>query len=106
MPKVIFIDAQGEQTEVVGDSGDTLMNVAVNESVDGITAECGGACTCATCHCYIADEWIGKVGEPEEFEADMLEHTESERKTGSRLSCQITLTDDLDGLVVLIPENQ
>ena len=106
MPKVIFIDAQGEKTEVVGDSGDTVMNLAVNEDIDGIDAECGGGCSCATCHCYIADEWMDKVGNAEEFEAEMLEHIEAERKPGSRLSCQVTLTDELDGLVVHIPKDQ
>ena len=106
MPKVIFIDAQGEKTEVVGDSGDTVMNLAVNEDIDGIDAECGGGCSCATCHCYITDEWMDKVGNAEEFEAEMLEHIEAERKPGSRLSCQVTLTDELDGLVVHIPKDQ
>jgi len=83
----------------------TVMQVAVNNSVPGIDAECGGACACATCHVYVREEWREKLGKPEEMEEDMLDFA-FEVKENSRLSCQIKVTDEIDGLVVDLPDQQ
>jgi 2Fe-2S ferredoxin len=90
---------------VIARTGLTLMEAAVREAVDGIDAECGGACACATCHVYVADEWIEAVGPANPIEDEMLEGV-PERRRGSRLSCQIKLHEQLDGLTVEIPETQ
>jgi 2Fe-2S ferredoxin len=81
------------------------MEAAIANTVPGIVAECGGACSCATCHVYVDDEWTEKVGGPSEMEEDMLDFAFDVRPT-SRLSCQIRLTDELDGLVLHVPEEQ
>lgn len=83
----------------------TVMEVAVKNTVPGIEAECGGACACATCHVYVEEAWRKATGQPEEMEEDMLDFAFDVRDT-SRLSCQIKVTDDLDGLVVNVPEKQ
>ncbi len=105
MPKITFIQANGDKHEIEAETGMTLMEVAVKNRISGIEAECGGACSCATCHVYIADEWKASTGTPQEMEEDMLDFAFDVRET-SRLSCQITLTDQHDGLVVNIPEKQ
>ena len=105
MPKITFIDHQGSKTQVKADSGTTIMQAATDNMVEGILAECGGACACATCHCYIDDSWAEKVGPASDSEAEMLEHT-FEPKPTSRLSCQVTVDDSLDGLVVHLPAEQ
>ena len=81
------------------------MENAIKNSVPGIEAECGGACACATCHVYVDEEWREKVGEPDVMEEDMLDFA-WEMAPSSRLSCQIKVTDELDGLVVRVPEKQ
>ncbi len=83
----------------------TVMEAAVKNSVPGIEAECGGACSCATCHVYVDDEWREKTGQPDEMEEDMLDFAFDVRDS-SRLSCQIKVSDELDGLVVHVPEKQ
>ena len=105
MPKVIFIDFEGEQREVEASVGSSVMEAAVDNNVPGIDADCGGACACATCHVYIHQDWFEKVGAPGDLEAEMLDVAEEVKET-SRLSCQISLTDELDGLVVETPESQ
>jgi ferredoxin, 2Fe-2S len=105
MPKITYIAHDGQQYEVEADIGTTVMENAVKNSVPGIEAECGGACACATCHVYVDDAWREKTGEPEIMEEDMLDFA-FEPKESSRLSCQIKMSDELDGLVVLIPERQ
>jgi 2Fe-2S ferredoxin len=105
MPKITFIDAQGESRTVEGEAGSTVMEVAVRNGVPGIEAECGGACACATCHVYVDDAWAEKTGQPEPMEEDMLDFAFDVRPT-SRLSCQIRVRDDLDGLVVRTPLRQ
>jgi len=105
MPKITFIDSAGTAREVDAHVGDSVMETAINQDVPGIDADCGGACACATCHVYIADEWTDTVGKAEDLEADMLSIAEDVRDT-SRLSCQIAITDDLDGLIVSTPETQ
>lgn len=83
----------------------TVMEAAVKNAVPGIEAECGGACSCATCHVYVDDEWREKTGQPDEMEEDMLDFAFDVRDS-SRLSCQIKVSDELDGLVVHVPEKQ
>ena len=105
MPKITYIEHDGTRHEVKAEAGMTVMEAAVKHSVPGIEAECGGACSCATCHVYIADEWRAATGQPEEMEEDMLDFAFDVRET-SRLSCQIKVSDELDGLIVRLPELQ
>jgi ferredoxin, 2Fe-2S len=106
MALVTYVEHNGTEHEVEVPNGSSVMQGAVNNAVDGIVAECGGGLACATCHCYVDDAWIGRVGAPSQPETDMLEAVAGERKPGSRLSCQITVSDALDGLVVRLPETQ
>lgn len=105
MPVVTYISADGAINEIEVASGSSVMQGAVDNMIDGIVAECGGSCSCATCHCYVDDAWVDKIPAPSEMEKDMLECV-LEPEPNSRLSCQITVTDDLDGLVVRVPESQ
>jgi 2Fe-2S ferredoxin len=105
MTKVTYIDAKGEARTVEAQPGSTVMETALRNSIPGIEAECGGACACATCHVYVADEWTETVGPPSQMEEDMLDFAFEVRPT-SRLSCQIKVTDALDGLVVTTPAKQ
>ena len=105
MPKITFIDAQGAARTVEGQVGATVMETAIGHGIPGIEAECGGACACSTCHVYIDEAWRGKAGEPSPMEEDMLDFA-YEVRPNSRLSCQIKVREDLDGLVVTTPERQ
>ena len=105
MPTVTYIEASGQHHEVKLDSGTNLMQGAVDNMIDGIVAECGGSCSCATCHCYIEESWTAKVEPASEIEKDLLDCV-TDQKENSRLSCQINVTDSLDGLVVHLPESQ
>lgn len=105
MPKITFIEADGTKHCVEAESGMTLMEAAVHNTIPGIDADCGGACACATCHVYIDAHWLERVGPRGEIEEDMLDFA-FDVGENSRLSCQIGLTDELDGLVVRIPERQ
>ena len=106
MPLIKFVNHDGSVIEVHAVSGTSVMQAAVDNSIDGIIAECGGACSCATCHCYVDDAWMDKVGPATEPEHDMLEFSASETRSTSRLSCQIIVSDKLEGLVVHLPEAQ
>ncbi len=105
MPKITYIAFDGTRFEIEAQNGSTVMENAIRNSVPGIEAECGGACACATCHVYVDDAWSDIVGSPEAMEEDMLDFAFDVRPT-SRLSCQIRVRDELDGLVVSIPERQ
>ena len=105
MPNITFIDAHGESRTVEAEIGSTVMEVAVRNGVPGIEAECGGACACATCHVYVDDAWTGKTGHAEPMEEDMLDFG-FDVKSNSRLSCQVKVSDALDGLIVRTPERQ
>jgi len=105
MAKITFIDSAGTARTVDGEAGSTVMETAINNGVPEIEAECGGACACSTCHVYIDEAWREKVGEPSPMEEDMLDFA-FEVKPNSRLSCQIKVRDDLDGLVVATPARQ
>ncbi|TNE59483.1 MAG: (2Fe-2S)-binding protein [Alphaproteobacteria bacterium] len=105
MAKITFIDHDGTKRDVEADNGLSVMEAAVNNMVPGIDADCGGACACATCHVYVDDAWMGKTGEISDMEETMLDFAE-DRRENSRLSCQIKISDELDGLVVTTPESQ
>ncbi len=105
MVKIIYVEPDGTEREIDVEEGRTLMEGAVAHGVEGIVAECGGACSCATCHAYIEAAWIALVGEAEGDEAGMLEFA-FEPGPHSRLTCQIEVTDILEGLRVQIPAQQ
>jgi ferredoxin, 2Fe-2S len=105
MPKVIFVEHDGKTIETEAEAGQNLMQVALNNSIRSILADCGGNCACATCHVYIDAPWTDKVAPAEKTEQDMLECTLYPEAT-SRLGCQVVVTADLDGLVVRLPESQ
>ncbi len=105
MPLITFISHDGTTKKVSAETGCSLMQVAVENDIDVILAECSGACSCATCHCYVDETWADRVGEPGDIEKYMLDCV-SEQTPLSRLSCQIEITDLLDGLVVRLPESQ
>jgi len=105
MPKITYIDSEGTTRTVEGEVGATVMETAIKNNVPGIEAECGGACACATCHVYVDDAWRAVVGEPSPMEEDMLDFGFDVRPS-SRLSCQIKVTDELDGLVLRTPARQ
>jgi ferredoxin, 2Fe-2S len=105
MVKITFIDVEGTARTVEGETGSTVMETAIKHGVPGIEAECGGACACSTCHVYVDESWREKVGEPAPMEEDMLDFAYGVQPN-SRLSCQIKVTETLDGLVVRTPERQ
>ena len=105
MPKITYITANGQEHVVEAQSGMTVMEVAVKNLVPGIEAECGGACSCATCHVYIDVQWTSQTGAPDAMEEDMLDFAFDVRET-SRLSCQVKITDEHDGLIVHVPKRQ
>jgi 2Fe-2S ferredoxin len=105
MVKITFIDAAGQSRTVEAEEGSTVMEAAIRNDVPGIEAECGGACACATCHVYVDEAWVEKLPKPESMEEDMLDFAYDVR-TESRLSCQIRVTAQIDGLVVRTPEQQ
>lgn len=105
MAKITFVTHDNQTFDVEGEDGSTVMETAIKNAVPGIEAECGGACACATCHVYVADEWVEKVGSPEPMEEDMLDFA-YEVRPSSRLSCQIRVSDALNGLKVNVPERQ
>lgn len=105
MPKITFVKANGEQIEVEGTLRETLMEAARSNDIDEIVAECGGACSCATCHCYIDEAWYDKLPEPDAMELGMLDCV-LDKKDTSRLSCQIVLSDETEGMVVKLPAAQ
>jgi 2Fe-2S ferredoxin len=107
MAKVTYIQPDGSERTCVNFEGMTVMHLAIGNLVEGIDALCGGVRQCGTCHVWISPEWTEKVGPPGEDEAAMLEALEGvEVKPTSRLSCQIELSEDLDGLVVEVPPDQ
>jgi 2Fe-2S ferredoxin len=105
MANITYIDPDGTTRTVEGELGSTVMETAIKNNVPGIEAECGGACACATCHVYVDDAWRETVGGPSPMEEDMLDFG-YDVKPNSRLSCQIKVTAELDGLILRIPERQ
>lgn len=105
MAKITFITHDGARHEVEAQNGMSVMEAAIKNMVPGIDADCGGACACATCHVFVEPEWRDKTGERSEMEEDMLDFAYDVRDS-SRLSCQIKVRDELDGLIVKVPEKQ
>ena len=105
MVKITYVDSDGTARTVEAEEGSTVMETAIRNGIPGIEAECGGACACATCHVYVAEEWRETAGESQPMEEDMLDFAFDVRPN-SRLSCQIRVTPALDGLVVLTPSRQ
>lgn len=105
MPRVRFVQADGQTSEVEALSGDSVMETAIDHDVAGIIAECGGACSCATCHVYVDPAWLPKLPAPAPIEDGMLDCV-LDRQPNSRLSCQIRMRDELDGITINVPESQ
>ena len=105
MVKITFIDSSGRARDVEAEAGATVMETAVRNAVPEIEAECGGACACATCHVYVDPAWVAKTGKAEPMEEDMLDFAFDVQPT-SRLSCQIKVRQDLDGLTLRTPARQ
>lgn len=106
MPDITFVQPDGRRETVSVRAGTTVKDCALDNDIDGIVGECGGALMCGTCHIYIDNAELGRTGVPEPQEADMLDMVVAERRPTSRLSCQIVVTDALDGLVLHIPAAQ
>jgi len=105
MPTITLIEYSGASHTIDADTGKSLMQNAVDNGVPGIDADCGGACACGTCHCFVEPDWRQASGEPDAMEEAML-GMRPDRSELSRLSCQIQVTEDLDGMVVRLPEFQ
>ncbi len=105
MAKITFVEFDGTEHSVEAKNGASVMEAAIRDSIPGIDADCGGACACATCHVYVDNAFMDKVGKPNDMEQSMLDFAENV-ESNSRLSCQITVKDDLDGLIVRMPESQ
>ncbi len=105
MPLIKFIEADGREFEAEVAVGSSVMQGALDNMIDGILAECGGACACATCHCYVDNAWVGVTGEASDVEKEMLDMVVEPKET-SRLSCQITVTEEMDGMIVHLPASQ
>lgn len=105
MAKVIFHDHEGNTREVDAKNGMSVMEAAIANMIPGIDADCGGACACATCHVYVAQDWLKKLKPKDDMEDSMLDFAD-DVQDNSRLSCQILLSDELDGIEVTTPENQ
>jgi ferredoxin, 2Fe-2S len=105
MPKITYIEHNGKSHEIEVANGLTVMEGAVQNNISGIDADCGGSCACATCHIYVNEEWFNKLPKKESAEEDMLDMAYEPNKL-SRLSCQITVSDELNGLVVKMPSKQ
>jgi 2Fe-2S ferredoxin len=106
MPKFTFIHPDGRAESVDASVGDSVMSAAMRHGIDEIVAECGGSAVCATCHVYVDDDWIARTGSVSADEDELLEGVATDRLPNSRLSCQIKVTEALDGLVLRLPERQ
>ena len=105
MPKITYNDFQGNSKTIEVDNGLSVMEGAIQKDIPGIDADCGGSMACATCHVYVEDKWFDKIPKAEDAENDMIDMA-FEPKKNSRLSCQIIVSDELDGLEVVTPEKQ
>ena len=105
MPKIIYIEHNGKSHTIEVAKSLTVVEGAVQNNIPGIDADCGGGCACATCHVYVDEKWFNKLPKIESAELDMID-VAFEPKKNSRLSCQITVTEELDGLVVKMPSKQ
>jgi len=105
MPKITYIDNEGTSRTVEVEKGLSVMEGAIQQNIPGIDADCGGSMACATCHVYVEEKWLDKLPQAEEAEVDMIDMS-FEPKKNSRLSCQLIVSDEIDGLVVTTPEKQ
>ena len=105
MPKITYKDFRGDTKTIEVKNGLTVMEGAIQNEIPGIDADCGGSMACATCHVYVEEKWLNKIPKAEEAEEDMIDMA-FEPKKNSRLSCQIIVNDELDGLEVTTPEKQ
>lgn len=105
MVKLTFVQADGSRIEAEALPGTSVMQAAVNAGVDSIAAECGGACACGTCHCVLPQDWFERLAAPEADEVDMLEFVIEPHST-SRLSCQVEVTEEMQGIVINVPDTQ
>lgn len=106
MPRVVYVDSTGTERVVEVPDGESVMAAAVRSGVPGIIGECGGNLSCGTCHVWVRDAFLERVGGPGEMEDDLLDMAVGDRRSGSRLSCQIKMCEDLDGLTVDVPDEQ
>lgn len=106
MPTITYLLKDGGARSLDARLGISVMEAAIHHNVRGIDAECGGSCSCATCHVYVSDDFIERLPPPDEMENELLDGVASERLPGSRLSCQITITAELEGLTVRVPGRQ
>lgn len=106
MPRVTYIEPTGRTVTLELEPGTSVMRGAMNAGLEGIEAQCGGACACATCHCYVEPAWLGKLQSPSEDERLMLSNVAAHRQPNSRLSCQLIVDSTLDGLTVELPDRQ
>lgn len=106
MPSIHFIHPNQRSERIEATVGDSIMQVATGHGIDGIVAECGGNAMCATCHVYVDESWIARLASMSEEENELLDGVAAERQKNSRLSCQIKVTPELDGLVVRLPDRQ
>ena len=105
MPKITYIDQKGDSKTIDVENGLTVMEGAIQNNVPGIDADCGGSMACATCHVYVEDSWLSKIPKAEDAENDMIDMAYNPKKN-SRLSCQIIVSEELNGLIVTTPEKQ
>ena len=105
MPKITYIDYQGSSKTIDIENGLTVMEGAIQNDIPGIDADCGGSMACATCHVYVEEKWLDKIPKAEEAEVDMIDMA-FEPKKNSRLSCQLIVSNELNGLTVTTPEKQ
>ena len=106
MPRLVFNLPNGEVRELSAEIGNTVMRTAIAQGIDGIVAECGGAAACGTCHVYVDEATLAKLPAPESNEEAMLDYTAEPRAPNSRLSCQLKVTEELDGAVFTLPAQQ
>ena len=106
MPSIIFIHPDGNRQQIEASLGESAMQAATRQDINGILAECGGNAMCATCHVYVDENWLARLPEMGDDEDALLDGTAAERRANSRLSCQIKLSADLDGLILRLPERQ
>ena len=105
MPKITFIQPDGTHMTIDARAGGTAMEAARDNNIRGIRAECGGECSCSTCHCYVDDAWLARLPHRKDDETSLIEFA-WEPRAASRLACQLLVTDALDGLVLHVPEKQ
>jgi 2Fe-2S ferredoxin len=106
MTRIVYIEPGGQRVELDVTDGWSVMQGAMTQGVDGVVAECGGSCACATCHCYVDEVWLARLPPPAENEQVMLGNVVAERRPNSRLSCQLQVRPELDGLTVAFPDRQ